>query len=514
MLDRLRSGLRSPEPLELLSWMSAIVEAGEPYALPIPGQAPSAVTLTELVTSFEGTPCAETTAALRVIKEFTRDDALRARIAATLAGRQHHLPQWLAHLAEARISGDVHFLTESLGDGDDFIFGVRLAGGEEITVVVFVDHNLGGAVKDAFVAPEPLREVIIKFVDILEPGQTLTVTDAATARAVIEEAQQLGASFLPPLKSDTWPMIRPLVEWATSLLPAGGTAPVGQEWTRADVESITANFFASPEGSVHDTADNRELLDLLLDFRVNHRGDDPLRWSAAVLEDTLTWIPGHLLVDTGFLDPIPDLLETWVPYAHRVRGVDPTQSAQVMVALVDLSTDFFDALDDLDAEGPATPLDAILGMFGVGSLEELAEVDPVMAAKASEMALSFSDFSEGEYRLRVLAEAVGGPEELAALDTAPLPDESFDWTNVPEDIRPMVTAWLDLTDRCADELFDVEHRTVFRRFLARAAAADPAVFRRVKASPVRGAAALVWVATKANQTVGLYKPLNVKDLFA
>ncbi|SDB83272.1 hypothetical protein SAMN05216410_0299 [Sanguibacter gelidistatuariae] len=514
MLDRLRSGLRSPEPLSLLDWMSAIVEAGEPYALPMPGQAPTAVTLDELVASFEGTPCAETTAALRVINEFTRDDALRTRIAATLAGRPHHLPLWLSHLDEARISGDVHFLTESLGDGDDFIFGVRLAGGEEITVVVFVDHNLGGALKDAFVAPEPLRDAIIKFVDILEPGQTLTVTDAATARAVIEEAQQLGASFLPPLQSDTWPMSRPLVEWATSLLPAGGTAPARKGWTRADVAAITADFFASSEGRTLDTADNREILDLLLDFRVNHRGDDPLRWSAAVLEDVLTWIPGHLLVDTGFLDPIPDLLETWVPYAHRVRGVDPAQSAQVMVALAALSADFFDALDDLDSGGPQTSTDALLRTLGLDSIEELARIDPAMARRVAEIAGSAGDFSPGAYLLNRLAVAVGGTEELAALDTTPLPDEPFDWTGVPEDIRPMVTTWLDLADRCADELFDVEHRTVFRRFLARAAAVDPAVFRRVKASPVRGAAALVWVATKANQTVGLYKPLNVKDLFA
>lgn len=514
MLDRLRSGLRSPEPLELLNWMSAIVAAGEPYALPMPGQAPSAVTLDELVVSFEGTPCAETTAALRVVKEFTRDDALRTRIAATLAGRHHHLPLWLAHLDAAQISGDVHFLTESLGDGDDFILGVRLAGGEEITVVVFVDHNLGGALKDAFVAPEPLRDVIIKFVDILEPGQTLTVTDAATVRAVIEDAQTLGASFLPPLESDTWPMSRPLVEWATSLLPAGGTAPARKEWTTADLAAITADFFASPEARARDTADNRELLDLLLDFRVSHRGDDPLRWSAAVLEDVLTWIPGHLLVDTGFLDPIPDLLKTWVPYAHRVRGVDPAQSAQVMVALAALAADFFDALDALDSEGPQSPADALLRTFGMGSIEEMARFDPTMARRVADIARAAGDFSAGRYLLNQLTDAVGGPEALAALNSTPLPDEPFDWSGVPEDIRPMVTTWLDLTDRCADDLFDVEHRTVFRRFLARAASADPAVFRRVKASPVRGAAALVWAGARANYSAGWTGTLSVKDLVA
>ena len=510
----LRNGLRSPQPLNLLEWMSGIVEVGEPHALPMPGQTATTVTLEELVASFDGTPCAETTAALRVIKEFTLDADLSTRIGAMLAGRRHHLPLWLSHLDEAQISGDVHFLTESLGDGDDYIFGVRLAGGEEMTIIVFVDHNLGGAVKDAFVAPAPLREVLIKFVDLTESGQTLTVTDAADARAVIEDALSLSGTFLPPLKSETWPMSRPLVEWANGLLPAGGTAPTRRAWTRAEVAAIATEFFASPEGRALDTADNRESLDLLLDFRVNNRGDDPLRWSAAVIEDVLTWIPTHVFGDAEFLDPIPDLLEVWVPYAHRVRGVDPAQSAQTMPALAALSADFFEALDAVGTHGPASPADALLRQLGLGSLDELAEIDPAMAESIRELTGDFGDFSPETHLLNQLALAVGGPQELDALTTEPLPDEPFDWTGIPEDIQPKVTEWLDLTDRCADELFDVEHRTVFRRFLARVAIADPMVFRRAKASSVRGAAALVWVATKANRTIGPYGRHTAKDLLA
>ena len=104
--------------------------------------------------------------------------------------------------------------------------------------------------------------------------------------------------------------------------------------------------------------------------------------------------------------------------------------------------------------------------------------------------------------------------QLMNLDDHPLPDEPFEWAAIPDDVRPVVREVLDLCDRCAAELLDTEHRTAMRRFLSRAAVADPAIFRR-KASPVRGAAAVAWVVCRANDTVGAYwSGLSVQDLLA
>jgi hypothetical protein len=53
-----------------------------------------------------------------------------------------------------------------------------------------------------------------------------------------------------------------------------------------------------------------------------------------------------------------------------------------------------------------------------------------------------------------------------------------------------------------------------RRFLARAAANDPTLFRR-KSSPARGAAAVAWVICTANCTIGSYRStMTSKDLLA
>jgi hypothetical protein len=101
-----------------------------------------------------------------------------------------------------------------------------------------------------------------------------------------------------------------------------------------------------------------------------------------------------------------------------------------------------------------------------------------------------------------------------ALDELALPDEEFDWTGIPEGIRPTVRAILEQCDGCADALFDVEHRTAMRRFLARAARNDPKVFGR-KGSPVRGAAAVAWIISTGNRTAGVWSAeMTTKDLLA
>ena len=114
----------------------------------------------------------------------------------------------------------------------------------------------------------------------------------------------------------------------------------------------------------------------------------------------------------------------------------------------------------------------------------------------------------------LLREAAGGDDALRALDDRPLPDEDFDWSGIPDDVHDKVAEVLGLTDACCDELLDVEYRTACRRLLARAAAGDPAVFRR-PASSATAAAAICWIVGKDND---LFSPAGgrmlVKDLMA
>ena len=58
-----------------------------------------------------------------------------------------------------------------------------------------------------------------------------------------------------------------------------------------------------------------------------------------------------------------------------------------------------------------------------------------------------------------LARQVGGSAALDVLDDEPLPDEPFQWKGIPDDVVDRVQEVLDLTDRCCDQLLDVECRT-------------------------------------------------------
>jgi hypothetical protein len=100
-----------------------------------------------------------------------------------------------------------------------------------------------------------------------------------------------------------------------------------------------------------------------------------------------------------------------------------------------------------------------------------------------------------------LIEAVGSPDALWCLDVLPLPDEPFDWTAVEPGDLEYVTEVVALSDRCCDELFDVEHRTAARRVLARVAANDPRPLRR-HPHAARCAASLVWLVGAANGDFG------------
>lgn len=64
---------------------------------------------------------------------------------------------------------------------------------------------------------------------------------------------------------------------------------------------------------------------------------------------------------------------------------------------------------------------------------------------------------------------------------------------------------LQACDAFADEVLDIGLRTAMRRFLSRAAATDPASFRR-RSSPVRAAAAVAWVICQANEDFGTLDP--------
>jgi hypothetical protein len=502
-MREVRRRLHSGEPLDLLaeaSTLLTVVDRREYGFGRRDGEPP--YSLSQLVETFLDVHRIETSALLAVIAELTADELLAARIRRELAQRGDRLPEWLTRLRDA----DVYRAQEMvhvLGDGDNIHLAVRFAGGAELTAVVYIDHNLGTLVKDAFVVPESIGELeSFMRAKVDDPDTVWRDLDMADARVRITDAIERAAMTVPAFETDTWPVCRPIVEWIVRRLPEGGTGYVRPEWSEGDQQQLADRFFASPYGAPLDDADHRGLLESLIWFGADYGPGDPLRWSTVAVEIILVdWIPRKIVADAPYLAKAPDLLRAFVRFCHAERGIRSDLTLETLAAIDTYEPEYQRTIRSPRPQGPM----ALLAAMGA--------VDPDGPWDMGE--LDLDDLGDHRsFMVELLREAAGGDEALAELDDEPLPDEDFDWTGIPDDVRDKVGEVLTLCDRCCDELLDVEHRTACRRLLARVAAGDPAVFRR-KASSATAAAAICWIVGKDND---LFSPsggrMLVKDLMA
>jgi hypothetical protein len=267
--------------------------------------------------------------------ELAGDDELQGqRIRRELARRAERLPEWLSRLGEAEVVR-AQEMVHVLGDGDNVNVEVRLPGGHGLTAVVYIDHNMGTLVKDAFVVPETidgLEALMRSKVD--DPDTVWRDIDLADARVRITEAIDLAAMTVPPFESDTWPVCRPIVEWLTRKLPPDGTGYARPEWTDRERERLADRFFASEFGAPLDDADHRGLLESVIWFGADYGPGDPLRWSAVAVEIILVdWIPHKLVADIAYLAKAPDLLRAFVRFCHAERGIRAELTAETLAAI-------------------------------------------------------------------------------------------------------------------------------------------------------------------------------------
>jgi hypothetical protein len=480
-----RHKLRSGDPLDLLAVASSLLtllDAREYGFGRRDGEPPCS--RRELVDMFLDVNRIETSALLAMIAELAGDDdLLAARIRRELAERADRLPEWLARLGEAEVYG-AQEMVHVLGDGDNVHLAVRFAGGAELTAVVYIDHNMGTLVKDAFVVPESmaqLEELMRAKVD--DPDTAWRDLDLADARVRITEAIERAAMTVPPFETDTWPVCRPIVEWLTRRMPAGGVGYERPEWSERERQQLADRFFASPFGAPLDDADHRGLLESVIWFGTGYGPGDPLRWSPVAVEIILgDWIPRKTIADAAHLSKTPDLLRAFVRFCHADRGIRAELTDDTLAAIDLYEPDYQRTIRSPRPQGPI----ALLAAMGV--------VDPDGPWEVDDAEDDGFGFDHRTFMRELLREAAGGDDALRTLDDRPLPDE--------------------LTDACCDQLLDVEYRTACRRLLARAAAGDPAVFRR-RASSATAAAAVCWIVGKDND---LFSPaggrLLVKDLMA
>lgn len=529
LLVELREALASGDPLGVLARASTMLDLidprnRDPFAPERAG--PEGLDGDGLIGSFIAVARPETSALLAALAHLTGADTTRARIKKELARRAAPLPAWLEHLDQAQAYRCVE-MGHVLGDGDNVIVGVRLHRGHELSIVTYIDHNMGSLVKDGFVVARSLDDVISSMQSMSQdPDITFAELDLADAKARITEAISIGAMTLPRPETDTWPACRPLVEWVVRTLPPGGRGYEQPDWSDADAAALVDRFFTSQFGRPLDDEDHRSLLESVLWFGTDYGPGDPLRWSPVAIEIILAdWIPRKIVADAAYLAKAPDLLRAFVRFCHDERGIRPALTSATLAAIDAEEPVYQRTIRSDRPQGPAALLAAMEqfrasrpGGNAFGDPDDPDIFDDPDVFDGPDDFDGLDDFDDRydlpAMMLHSLAQEVGGEEALDTLDDRPLPDEELDWDAVAADIHERVQEVLTHCDRACDELFDRETRTACRRLLARAAAGDPAVFRR-RARPETAAAAIVWVIGKANRLFTPYHGrLMVKDLMA
>lgn len=521
LMDEIRSRMREVDPLALFSFVSTLVAATDGRH----GFAdPSPVALEDLIDSFIDIDIAETTAVLHALAVLAPTAAMRARAGAAAGRRRQPMPRWLDELAEMTVTeaARIGFRDEP---GQNFLIEYRWPGGALASYVVF-DEGLGRGVKDAFPTPDPLPVIAERMRASAPPGAHLSYAplDLATARATIEEGLANGAGRPVDQENDTWPSGRPIVEWLLTLMPAGGTAhpsttslagppdlagrPLAGLGTTTDPDEVAEEFADSAEAasigldldSVHDDAAIMEITEFA--WRLGMR--DPRDWEPELVQELLEdHLPRTVLPDPQTARRMGPVLEAYLRWAAEQTGRSREQKSALTRAVRRGMPGYLEVALSPAAQALRTALARYesltetwqgLGIRVVGADLE-GGPDPIGDWS------SLSDEELTQLLLDDTARQVGGPAILESLDGAPLPDEDLDLARVPDDIRPAVQDVSRLVDAFADQSFGIEFRTAARRFLARAAAGDPRIFRRAARADT-AAAAVAWTVARANDLVG------------
>ncbi|TQJ18711.1 hypothetical protein FB475_2860 [Kribbella jejuensis] len=259
---------------------------------------------------------------------------------------QDEVPEWVTRIAGFRLTSAI--VSEDItGDG----LSVVLDYDDEQhphTLVVFVDNNLGGIIKDVFVGP-PVDRVL----DAYQRGGRVTIRTVRPPIAAGIILQALGETRDyddPPVSEDFEFFTGLLVNRLTQMPERPVRPPMRPLLSPRQREHLVEDFLESRQavGLPDDAAD---IVRLWIDHAVDHTVGGPLRVSGVLVELFLAhWLPRKVLADSTYFDAVPVVVKAWLEFAGEQANL-PLDTIEEAVDAVDVWQPALEAAAMIDTVG-------------------------------------------------------------------------------------------------------------------------------------------------------------------
>jgi hypothetical protein len=345
-------------------------------------------------------------------------------------------PAWAEHVgavtaAECYVNPDVY------GDRDEAICLFSYAGTEPHALVLVVDYNAGGILRDAWVTSrvDTLLERCRAAAGTADPAASpapgvFGQIEAPAARRMLETAIAAADASPDPPVTDSFPSYHAFVRARIRTLPPGpgpaaralagrrnGTAAAPasgwesvavyhQPWSKDRRAMLVAEFLASDEAE--DLSDRRaasRCADHIVDYGCERDFGRPLRMSPAKVETfLLDWLPRKIMLSAAEQHSMPHVLAAWVRWTGMRRGMASERITQTLDAVFESMGMFGQVYRDPSAFGLDAELVArLLPDADLEALPRRAFAFPVLQGRYGDVDLATLDPARPADRRLLLA---------------------------------------------------------------------------------------------------------------
>ncbi len=310
----------------------------------------------------------------------------RARRAADrLAANGVHERSWAPFVGSSQATAAWLSFDPVDDDGVSVMVGFDGAGGPS-TVGVYIDQNLGGIAKDAFVLPEALDRVLAQLTDNPAGIDGVSYREIALEEAAARWRGALAMTdmFADPPSSEDLDDLRAIVMARLATLPQCGDLPAPAEVGEDERDRLVSEFLDSDETlgffGIGDEQDENEAVEGLahqiLTFAVDYVTGTPFRFSPVMVEMfCLDWAPRKIAMDGDAFTLLPDVLAAWIRFWGRRRDLPIPSIREAVDAAYEYAPEMIELSQDPDVWGPAKTVVLAMQQRGIEPTDRKATAD-------------------------------------------------------------------------------------------------------------------------------------------